>query len=350
MEYRFAMIGECERIAKLHPELADQRPDLASPAFPDNPVSGQPDFPFIFYALDQGKVVGSRKAIPDHVLIGGQKHPWAWCFDTIVEANQHGKGIGSQLVKLQVEAFDVRGAVSGAAFSVPAMMHIYNKFGYRVLDFTPRMTALRNSRPFLTGKVPLPLLPSAARAVNVAFALERLMRTSAHEGADITVEPIAPVRLAQLHDEAALHPQTHRWAIDGNWIVARLQPGDRTVQLRHAGADRPIAIAVLRDRAPTDDQPGRRVSLMHFSFLHTNGDESKSITLLPAALFRYISALGMDQIDIISSYPPLLAAAARCGYRRRGEGMTFVYKLPPNLLLEAPLNISEWELTHFCSD
>jgi GNAT superfamily N-acetyltransferase len=349
MEYRYATLAELGDMAAAHPELAADRPDLCRPAFPGNPVVGEAAFPFLFYAVEAGRVVGSRKAVPDRAIVNGREYAWAWCFDTIVDASQRGRGVGSRLVELQVEAFDRLGVTTSAAFSAPAMMRIYEKCGYRVLEFVPRMVLVRNPAPFLAGKIGHGVVARAAGGLG-ALLLRGLagIRGARRSRAGHVATPIDPAGFARLFAHAAAPEQPNSWALSPDWVTSRLQPGDEPFKLTCRGAAAPCALFVLRPRAPDPDGgTARRLTLMYFKFLTEGVDVAEG---LAAELTRQLFARPLDAADIVTSSPSLLAALRKRGYRRRGTGMTFVYRPPPGTEIAGARDIADWQLTHFCSD
>lgn len=350
MEFRCATIGELNDIGHIHPELAADRPELCQPAFPENPVSSDDKFPFLFYAIENGRVVASRKAIPDRAVVNGKEYSWAWCFDTVVEKSQQGKGIGSGLVKLQSEEFDRLGVISSAAFSAPAMMQIYLKLGYRVLEFAPRMTLVRNASPFVAKKVKNRLLLSlVGRLATTILNLESAIRGARRSHASFAIAQISETEFSRYFAQAHLPEQPNDWARSSDWVVSRIQHGDELLKVTRRGSSDPSAIFVQRARAP-DAQGGttvRRLSLMYFKFL---GDSAVAADLLAAAIARELFGRSFDVADIITSSPSLLAALNKRGYRRRGTGMTFAYRVPPGIEIDGAENIADWHLTHFCSD
>lgn len=350
MEYRFATIGEVDDIASFHPELAADNFDLCQPPFLRNPVSTDSAFPFLFYAIEDGKVLGSRKAISDRAVVNGKEYPWAWCFDTIVDSSQQGRGIGSGLVKLQSEEFDRLGVISSAAFSAPAMMRIYRKFGYRVLEPAPRMTLVRNAAPFVAKKIENRLIRSLASWIGTTVLnLESAIRGANRSVAPFTIAPITELEFSRHFLRADWAEQPNRWANSADWIVSRIQTGDELMKVTRCGSSNPSAIFVLRERTP--DAVGlaasQRFSLVHFEILE---DWACTADLLAAAVSRQMFARRCDVADIITSSPSLLAALRKRGYRKRGTGMTFVYKAPSAIEFDGSDDIADWHLTHFCSD
>lgn len=350
MEYRSACLSELANMDQLHPELAADRPELCRPAFPENPIHGGADFPFIFYALEGKKIVGSRKAIPDSATINGKKYPWAWCFDTIVDSSQRGKGVGSRLVDRQVQEFDRLGIISGAAFSAPAMMRIYDKLGYRVLDFTPRMVLVRSLRPFLSERLANGLLLQVVGTfANMFTYLESVWRGSGRSNQDTKIKRLTVEELSQAFAKSSQPNAHNRWASSAEWILARLQPFEEIFEMSTGKSTWPSAIFILREReASSDNRPsGRRLSLTHFEFL---SEDSTKEDELSAVLSKELFRRNCDVADIITSSPKLLAALRKRGYRRRGTGMTFVYRIPSGIELTASEDIADWHLTHYCSD
>ncbi|MGB3737842.1 MAG: GNAT family N-acetyltransferase [Pontixanthobacter sp.] len=350
MEYRYATIGEADRMAELHPELFAARPDLASPAFPENPIAGEADFPFIFYVSDGADIVGSRKAIPDTALIGGTRFDWSWCFDTYVSPNHHGKGIGKKLVAMQVEAFERLNIISGAAFSAPAMMHIYAKLGYRVLECAPRMTLVRDPKPFIAAKLPFePVLSMASAAAALALKMEQRLRGSRKADREFRLTPIDREAFASRFQNAEFRSGINHWALSDAWPVARLHHNDELVLVEGEGSGDALALMVLRERAvdPTSNAAPRRLSIVYFVPLEAGAGVTD---IIAAGVARLLSERKMDVVDLITSSPDLIESFRKRAFRARGEGMTFVYKIPSALDIPQFEDIADWHLTHFCSD
>ena len=201
MECRIVRFGQRHNVAKDHPELAAARPDLVTPAFSENPVGSDDEFPYLFYFIENGEIVGSRKAIPDRVYRGSESLPFAWCFDTYVNPEHHGKGIGTKLVAVQVEEFERRADVSAAAFSAPAMMRIYEKLGYDVLGFTPKYARLRNVAPFLAKKIRSRFAVSLLAPIANAGLAAWLKLRSGDRNTNIAVQRVDPESLGTVSEE-----------------------------------------------------------------------------------------------------------------------------------------------------
>lgn len=349
MEFRFVTYKELRKINYIHPELAIDRPDLCKIPFPGNPIKGAPTFPFLFYALENGRVVGSRKAMPDRAIINGKEYSWAWCFDTIVDEGQQGKGIGSRLVKLQSDEFDRRGMIAGAAFSAPTMMRIYEKFGYRLLEFTPRMTLVRRVRPFLARKIENQLLLSfASRIATIALNLESVVRGATRSSSSFEFEGITKEEFCRRFGQKHLAEQPNSWAGSPDWVTSRARDGDEFLKVTLNSSTDPSVVFVLRVRDQDDmgREAPRRISLMYFKFL----DDTNAADLLATVISRELFERSLDVADVITSSPSLLNALLKRGYRRRGTGMTFVYRVPAQMEIDGATDITDWHLTHFCSD
>jgi GNAT superfamily N-acetyltransferase len=350
MEYRVVSTSETDRIADLHPELMASRPDLAEYPFSRNPVAAPDDFPFLFYVLDGDVIAGFRKAIPEIVYLGGQQQPWAWAFDSFIEPDYRGRGVGGHLVELQVEEIGKRGIASGAAFSAPAMLRIYRRLGFRVAGHAPRMCLVRNARPFLRPRLRGgPLLAVGSGAGNAALAFERALRGALHPVGRFEIRSIGADLFAELFDRSAVRTEPNYWAGEANWILARLRADDALYQLARGGESVPCALLVLRDRLQAQPRTGpvRRLTLMEFAPLDEGADVP---ALIAAALGRLLLSSHADVADVVTSWPPLLAALAARGFRQRGEGMSFVYKFPPGTPDAPDAGLESWHLTHFCSD
>lgn len=350
MNYRYATIGELDRMESLHPELAATEPELAKPVFPKNPVLSKKTFPFIFYVLDGKNIVGSRRAIPDKAVINGEEFDWAWCFDTYVSKSHHGKGIGSKLVSMQVEKFKQLNTISGAAFSAPAMMRIYEKLGYTILKNSPRMTLVRNAKPFLAKKIPFePALSIAGKAGSMVFAVEQFFRNTTKAHSRFQLKPIGRKPFEQVFDALQETSIVNHWDRSASWVLARLRKGDEIVSVLDNQTNTSQALLVLRERTSQQNEgaEARRLSVVYFLATRSNRLVAQAIA---ASLAQLLEEKKLDVADIITSCPIIIDECKRKSYRPRGVGMTFAFKAPPHINIHSYTNIEQWHLTHFCSD
>lgn len=349
MECRLIRFGEAGEAENRHSELFAHDPELASPPFPSNPVASDPDFPFLFYCVENGTVLGSRRAIPDIVYREGASYPIAWCYDTIVSPAARGKGIGTRLVSLQVDEFERRNELSAAAFSAAAMMRIYEKLGYRVLGFVPRYALIRDTAPFLRKKLANPALARlAAIPANLALSA-RYASTGLQSFDESQLTTIDDQGWRRLWSEIPTVRNTYNWDEGADWSAARIQRQDSRYIVRSARDDRVLALFVLRHRAPPCDgttSSEARLTMVHYKY---DGSPEGARTLakaLAALLYRTKASVA----DIVTSDPCLQSQLKRFGYSRRDDGMTFVFKEPSGFSLPAARDQADWKLTHFCSD
>ena len=349
MECRIVRFGQRHNVAKDHPELAAARPDLVTPAFSENPVGSDDKFPYLFYLIEDGVILGSRKAIPDRVYSGPEGLPYAWCFDMYISSEARGKGLGHLLMQRMVEEFASRGTIVGGAFSVPAVMRLYQKLGYDVLGFTPKYARLRNVAPFLAKKIrsrfAVSLLAPIANAGLAAWSKLR----SGDRNANITVQGVDPESLGTLSEEFDRGSQLY-WDRESNWIISRLQPSDTLYCVREKSSKNPSAMLVARLRdQPSDGDllPVKRLTIMHFV---VDANVTGSCSHLAQAVCLLLRQTKADVADIVTSSPDLRTALNGRGFTQRGEGMTYVFKTPSGLNLPNADQQSAWHLTHFCSD
>lgn len=348
MDCRLVRYGERENLSELHPELFEKRPDLCDPAFPANPVPYDDDFPYLFYFVEDGEILGARRAMPDVVCRGDEVRDFAWCFDTIVNPAHHGRGIGTKLVAVQVEEFARREQLSGAAFSAPAMMRIYEKLDYEVLGFTPKYALIRNVGPFIHRKVSLPFVTGAsAFLVNVALALRTGLKggraASQANCREVDAEEFRALASDIERDETRWH-----WDKEADWATSRLQSVDTMHAVRDA-ENRLLGVFVLREREPDAEDgpvPVRRLTMMHYVV----ADRTEAREALVAALADLLYERRADVADIVVSDPALIDALERAAFIKRGPGMTFVFKQVEGKELSHAASLSDWHLTHFCSD
>lgn len=349
MECRIIRHGERDRVGELHRELVAFDPALGQPPFRGNPVSSEPDFPFLFYFIEDGTILGTRRAIPDIVHRGGRSYPLAWSYDTVVQPAARGKGIGTKLVAAQVEEFDRSSRISAAAFSAAAMMRIYDKLGYTVLGFVPRYALVRDSAAFLESKLGNAALAKLVSIPgNVALsALARMRGARNTEG--LAISRVDTLEWQHLTARLPEPSDIYHWDDGPDWAAARLQPGDACYAVRSGKADRTIALFVLRDRRSELGEMQSKTSrstIMHYRYDGTEAGASALACALADQLYRD----GKTVADIVTSDPLLQSKLARLGFARREEGMTFVFKTPPGMALPGAGERSDWKLTHFCSD
>jgi GNAT superfamily N-acetyltransferase len=349
MECRVVRYGEKDRVRELHRELVAFDPSLGEPKFHGNPVPSDPHFPFLFYCIEDGQILGSRRAMPDIVRRGSRSYPFAWGFDSFVQPAARGKGIGSKLVAAQVAEFDKREEFCAAAFSAAAMMRIYRKMGFNVLGFVPRHALVRESAPFLSSKLGSAAL---ARIASIPLDLALSARLRMRKGRnldDLTVSAIEPTQLRELWEELPEPGDVYRWDDPAEWATSRLQQADICCAVRSSDSDRLIALFILRDRQlqPDEAHPvASRMTMVHYKY---DGSD-KGAWALARALASRLYEDRKSVADIVTSDPLLQSHLERAGFSRREEGMTFVFRAPPGMTLPDAERQSDWKLTHFCSD
>lgn len=349
MECRVVRYGEKDRVDELHRELVAFDRSLGEPKFPGNPVPSDPRFPFLFYYIEGGEILGTRRAIPDLVCRGSHSFPLAWGFDTVVQPAARGKGIGTKLVAAQVAEFDKRDEICAAAFSAAPMMRIYRKMGFTVLGFVPRHALVRKSVSFLTSKLGSAGLARIA-SVPVDLALSARLRMRKARNLDgLAVRTVEAGQWQELWQEISEPGDAYRWDDRAAWVAGRIQRGDTCYAVRSSDGNRLIALFVLRDR---QGEPGEahpvtsRMTMMHYKYDGSGEGASALARALASRLYEDRKSVA----DIITSDPRLQSHLAKAGFARREEGMTFVFRAPPGMALPDAERQSDWKLTHFCSD
>lgn len=349
LECRVVRYGEIDRVGELHRELVAFDRSLVAPKFPGNPVPSDLQFPFLFYYIEDGQILGTRRAIPDLLRRSSHSYPLAWGFDTVVQPAARGKGIGTKLVAAQVAEFDKREEICAAAFSAAAMMRIYRKLGFTVLGFVPRHALVRESAPFLSSKLGSAAL---ARIASIPFDLAlsaRLRVRKARNLDDLTVRAMHPAQWRDLWEQLSEPDKAYRWDDRADWVAARLQRSDTCYAVRSNESDRPIALFVLRER---QEEPGKahsvasRMTMMHYKYDGSHEGAWALARALASCLYEDRRSVA----DLITSDPLLQSHLERAGFSRREEGMTFVFLAPPGMTLPDAERQSDWKLTHFCSD
>ena len=343
MKCRMVRYGERNELQRLHPVLVEERPDLLAPAFPKNPVTTDGEFPYLFYFIEGDQIVGSRKAIPDTVKRGGELYPFAWLFDAYVNPNFHGQGIGTKLVQAQVEEFGRRNQLSGATYSTETMLRIYEKLGFEI-GICPRLAAVRNTRPFLqerVGATASVISPFANLALGAKAWLKGSLSSS-----DYSLTHVAQDEVSSAIANVQNSLKVYHWDTSDGWIASRLKEDDKIYLLQVAGSQTSaMFVTRLREQESADGEASlKRLTLMHYRC------PPQALDQCARALNKLSRRENADVADIVTSDPEMITAFEKHGFSQRSDGMTFVYKLPPGMVLPEAANLSDWHLTHFCSD
>ena len=351
MKFEYVEWAARERALERFPELARERPDLLRPSFEDNPMAMPDDFPFLFFASENGQVVGSRKSMPDVVWIGGEPKLWAWNFDTFVEPRYRGRGVGRKLVELQIREVGKRGIISGASFSAPATMRIYQKLGFQVLGHAPRMNLVRRTRPFLhSWGIPRPLLGIGSFLGDATLKVDLKLRHFFRGRPRLDLARIDAATFEEMFRKSVVRKQLNYWDGGPQWVLARRRSSDALIVASRSNDEMPVVTFVARERFQSDMIRGqerkiKRLSIMHFDFLDDGEDVPQIFASAVASLLEQCRA---DVADVITSFPPAVLALTARGFRSRGPGMSFCCILPEQAHIRGKL--SDWHLTHFCSD
>lgn len=128
----------------------------------------------------------------------------------------------------------------------------------------------------------------------------------------------------------------------------------RLYLLTDSDTGRILAYCIIKDRCLNEYRylgryrGLRLMTMMDFGIF--DSDRHLYRILLNAVLHHFLES-GADILDLISTCPSIDAAARRLGMLKVGKGMTFHYA-PTSAcpIPEEAEHITNWHLTHFCSD
>ena len=149
MEIRQIEIHEQDRVAERHPELTAQYPGLSKPNKVHDFARGASDFPYLFYAMAEGRVVAHFMSFLDILKSGDKEYPWAWNYGLYTDPSFRGRGIAQNLVQHQLNEFARRNLIWGGVFSSDAALRLYRRMSFHMMDRVPRLCLFRNVRPLL---------------------------------------------------------------------------------------------------------------------------------------------------------------------------------------------------------
>ena len=353
MEFFQVSLSEQDDVAQNHPVLAASEPDLLGPIFQAGAGITQ-DFPYLYYGQEDGRIACYIRSFPDASVYRGQSQIWSWNADLFTHPDFRRRGLAQALVEQQMQACDRLGMIWGGVFSSPPALRLYEKLGFTMIGFVPRLCALRTVTPFLAHHMPR----SAAAMGNALYApfyrarSAYFSRRAGTSGRGV-LEEIAPEDLAALPIAEACRPETVHWDQSAEWVARRqaVRGIDRFFVLRATGSETPLAYAAIRQR-PNAIRPIREkyfgvdtMTLTHFgSFAPTE----VSAPLLVEALLGMFHASDAHLLEIIASHPAVEQAARERGMIGLGAGMSFKYYAPEPLRHSLPTEGPEnFHLTHY---
>jgi GNAT superfamily N-acetyltransferase len=356
MEIRHVEIGEQGSLCARHPELAALRPELTKPAMANNPDRVDLDFPYLFYAIEDGRIVGHFMSFPDTLIGDRGKFRWVWNLGLYTEPEFRGRGIADRIVRHQLDEFARRNMIWGGVFSSPAAIRLYERLGFSMLGNASRLCLLRDLRPFLRQHVPSQFAVSVAGAAlnAAAAAAQRLLHIGSQFEKRYSVEAIDKLRFAELVTRGLVRPEKFYWGDHASWFEARRSPIDFINIVRRRDEGDPCAFLITRDRLIKSRTLAGRytgfkmLSVMEYGQLNRGVDIGDALVGALLMLFRKSDA---DLAEFVTSSHLIQAAARRRGFLALGAGMSFKFMAPPHSPLRAmPTTLADWHLSHYCGD
>ncbi|HEV2593838.1 MAG TPA: GNAT family N-acetyltransferase [Sphingomicrobium sp.] len=356
MSIRHVLFSERDNLIELHPELLCQYPKFVTPYLADA-IDYPADFPYVFYALEDGVVASYLNAFPDILFREKQQYRWAWNANLFTNPNFRGRGLAQKIIEHQLTEFAKRGFVWGGTFSSDPALRLYRKLGFKVVGAAARMCLLRNPAPFLRHHLSSRALVrflSSTYWLGYRSAKLILFRQKSFKK-NYSIEQIGFAALAKLLDE---HPRQYgdraHWSDDAALLRAKMNArnSDQIALVRDSSA-RPLLFFLWRVR-DTAERPIKErysgvsmFSVMEFGYLQAEASQDALIRAA-IALFDETSA---DLLEIITSPPELENAARRHGFVALGSGMSFTFKAPKGHPLDhVKTAVADWDLTHYSGD
>jgi GNAT superfamily N-acetyltransferase len=356
MEVRHVEIGEQEFLSIRHPELLAHRPDLVKPALANNPVPVELDFPYLFYALEDGRVVGHFMSFPDTLVSEDGTFRWVWNLGLYTEPHYRGRGVAEHIVQHQLDEYARRDMIWGGVFSSYGAIRLYQRMNFSMPGYATRLCILRNARPFLRHHIPSRIAVSAGGiAFDAIFtAAQSLLFRKSHIEKKYFVESVDGPRFSALLANSLVRPEKFSWGRDASWFEARRAPNDQIYGVTRRGESEPCAFLIIRDRlVKTRTLAGKytgfkMMSVMDFGQLDQGSDIANALVSAVVTLFRRSDA---DIAEFVTSSPTIQATARSFGFFPFGAGMSFKFMAPPqNPLHGIKTTLADWHLSHYCGD
>jgi GNAT superfamily N-acetyltransferase len=353
---RHVVFGERGALAEFHPELVSQYPKFVSPYLAGATVY-RDDFPYAFYALEDGVVATYLNSFPDTLHWHENQYGWAWNANLFTDPRFRGRGLARKIIEYQLRLFAQHNLVWGGTFSSPAALSLYRKLGFNVVGAAPRMCLLRNPRAFLdhhvsSGAVVRLLSASYQLAYNAAKPIISGRNSFKR---DYSIEPLSVEQFVALRRGHQLQYRNRaHWNDDPALLQAKMavRNSDQVALVRDSSG-RPLLYFLWRVRN-TAERPIKEkysgvklFSVMDFGYLASPVD-SQVLIQAATALFDRADA---DLLEVITYSPELERAARRRGFFSLGSGMSFTFKAPPgHALAKVRSKIEDWCLTHYSGD
>jgi GNAT superfamily N-acetyltransferase len=358
VEIRHIEIGEQDRLSTRHPEFLEQHPELSRPVLVDSYLEDA-DFPYLFYAIDKGRIASHFGSFPDTLINGDRALRWAWNGNLYTEPDFRGRGIAQAIVQHQLREFARRNVIWGGVFSSPAALRLYERMGFCMLGYAPRLCIIRNIRPFLRHHTRNQIIVSGAGAIfDIAFNVSyRLLFRSSNFEQRYDVDLFDGSTFAALLERHHLvMPEKYHWSGSAAWFETRraVRGIDNICTIRRRNDTAPCAFLIVRDRLLQKNlikgkYTGiKMMSVMEFGQFDQELDIADALVGASLVLFRRSDA---DLIEFVTSSPSMRAAARRRGYFPLGDGMSFKFMAPVgNPIYGVETTIADWHLSHYSGD
>lgn len=356
MEIRHVEIGEQEFLSARHPELAIQRPDLAKAHIATSDLDRlDVDFPYLFYALEDKRVVAHFMSFMDVLISTERQFRWVWNYGLYTEPDYRRRGIAEHMVQRQLEEFARRDLIWGGVFSSPAAIRLYERMKFSLLGHAPRLCLVRNIRPILRHHTQSPTAISVGGLIygSLFSAAQRLQFSVSHFEENYSVDAIDASSFRALFTRPLVTTGKFYWGNHARWFEVRQSPIDKTYIVRRRGESDPCAFLIIRERTRKTLMMARYtgikvMSVMEFRQFDRGYDIPNALIGTSLLLFRQSDA---DLLEFVTSSPTIIAAARRRGFLPLGMGMSFKYMAPPgNPLHGLKTTMADWHLSHYCGD
>lgn len=358
MEIRHVRIDEQDQLTEKHPELTRQYPDQIRPNFFVS-ESHDRDFPYLFYAIENGQIATYIRSFPDTLFHEGRTHKWAWNSGLFTEPSFRGRGLAGAIIEQQLEEFSRRNLVWGGVFSSPAALRLYERLNFYPVDYSPRLCLIRNIKPFLHHHIPNSIISSGGNlAYKLGFSVMRkLVFRPPHASEKSYIEQVTPEEFSTLISKYSVYfPEKFHWESDASWFNERQKRRDidKIYTIRQPSDSEPSSFIFIRSRTMKDNPIKNRyhgvkmMSVMEFGQFRSKPNFPE---LLIEAVLKLFSKSDADMMEFVTSSPSIIKTARKSGFFPMGAGMSFRFKAPKGHPLEnMPVKPSDYHLSHYSGD
>lgn len=356
MEIRRVRFNDQTNISERHPELFAQYPALTTPILA-SPSYENSDFPFLFYAIEDGLVASHFASFPDTLFGAEGAYGWVWNGNLFTDPAFRGRGLARMIVDEQLLEFSQRKLIWGGVFSSPAALRLYQRMEFLLPGHAPRLCMIRNIRPFLRHHTSNSILNRfGGVAADLTFsAIEKFWLSGSRR--KCVIEEITAERFfVLLASGREFGEERFYWGKDLQWFETRRNKRgiDRIYSIRPNAESEATMFMLVRLRI-NESRPIREkykgvniMSVMEFGNFSFRADFAE--TLIDAIIELFVNS-DADMVEFVTSSTPVYRSARKYGFFPLGAGMSFKLKLPKNLQFEArEIRLPDWHLTHYCGD